>query len=485
MRNLISLLLLSCTLFLNAQTYSFEKTSTLEDLNLQDASDLIAFKNILYFQATEYSEDYSSAVIYLCKLNEDKTTTRLTPICTEETGSYNWTKFIASDKFFFTKKDNSGNELWYTEDGVTFSQVADIFTGADDSNPSNLCVFNNQLYFSAYNDVKGSELYSCDLNTLNVSCLDLATNEKSSNFQDPCVYNNKLYFSAFDETNGSELWSYDGTNAPTIVSDFVAGSNGLSPQDLIVFNDILFFTGTTDANGSELFKYDGTNVSMVADINTGTTGSHVDSKTINNNKLYFSAYVENKTQLCVFDGTSVKQVVFGPSPAPNPSHFIAFDGNLFGQAHNSDTGTELFYLADDVVTMLDIEPAMIANRFVKSSKPESIIVIGDKLYFVAEVARKRNIFVLSKSGATAISTPQKQVAFSITPNPASDFININLGNGTLQGMVTIFDISGQQVISQTIEANNNRINISALAKGIYIVSFNNGTETFMQKVRIQ
>jgi len=83
------------------------------------------------------------------------------------------------------------------------------------------------------------------------------------------------------------------------------------------------------------------------------------------------------------------------------------------------------------------------------------------------------------------SLEQSITIFSVSPNPASDIININLENGTLQGMVTIFDISGQQVISQAIEANNNRINISSLVKGIYIVSFNNGTETFMQKVRIR
>ncbi len=486
MKNVITLVLLSCTLFLNAQNYSFEKITSLEDQNLEEASDLITFKNKLYFLATEYSEDYSTATIHLCHVNSDNTATKLTPICTEGTGSYTWTKFVAGDKLFFTKKDHTGNELWYTEDGVTFNQVVDIFAGIEHSNPSNFCVFNNDLYFNAYNDEKGSELYRCNLNTLEVTCIDLATNENSSYAQQPCVYNNKLYFSAYDETNGLELWSYDGTNAPSIVSDFVAGVSGLSPKDLIVFNNVLYFTGTTAATGFELFKFDGKSITLVKDNYPGAKDANVTSKTIIGDKLYFSAYVDDKTQLCAFDGTNVEQITLGSSATPDPQYLTAFDGHLFGQAHSSETGKELFYLVDGKMTMLDVETARIfPTGAPKSSLPTSLTVSDNKLYFIAKVSRKWNIFEISASSSTPVLAPQKVTIFSVSPNPATDIININLENGTLQGMVTIFDISGQQVISQAIEANNNQVNISSLVKGIYIVSFNNGTETFMQKVRIQ
>ena len=36
---------------------------------------------------------------------------------------------------------------------------------------------------------------------------------------DLTVFNNELYFNANDGTHGSELWKYDGVNAPSMVAD--------------------------------------------------------------------------------------------------------------------------------------------------------------------------------------------------------------------------------------------------------------------------
>jgi len=120
----------------------------------------------------------------------------------------------------------------------------------------------------------------------------------------------------------------------------------------------------------------------------------------------------------------------------------------------------------------------------KSSLPESITVMDNKLFFIAMVNRKRNIFVVSKSGATAITPLQKQITFSITPNPATSFLAVNLEGEKTEGEVKVYDISGKLVLTQLIQPHNNKVSTSTLPSGIYIVSFQSHSQKYMQKVRI-
>ena len=69
------------------------------------------------------------------------------------------------------------------------------------------------------------------------------------------VFNNELYFSAYDATNGNELWKYDGTNAPSMVANINPGSGNSYPESLTVFNNELYFRADDGTNGVELWKY--------------------------------------------------------------------------------------------------------------------------------------------------------------------------------------------------------------------------------------
>ena len=61
------------------------------------------------------------------------------------------------------------------------------------------------------------------------------------------VFNDKLYFSAFDGIE-RELWVYDGSSIPTMVADI--NDNGDSiPNGLTVFNNRLYFGVAHDQFG--------------------------------------------------------------------------------------------------------------------------------------------------------------------------------------------------------------------------------------------
>ena len=78
---------------------------------------------------------------------------------------------------------------------------------------------------------------------------------------------------------------------------------------------------------------------------------------------------------------------------------------------------------------------------------------------------------------STLSVPQNQIAeFSVFPNPVTNgFVTINTTSNAAIA-VNVFDILGKQVLSKTI--NNNRLEVSSLNTGVYILKLNqNGANT--------
>ncbi len=70
---------------------------------------------------------------------------------------------------------------------------------------------------------------------------------------------------------------------------------------------------------------------------------------------------------------------------------------------------------------------------------------------------------------------------TITPNPASTFINIKSSTDNLQIMV--YDAAGRKVVSQKINGGSAQINISSLPKGIYtVIADDNGIKVDSKKI---
>ncbi len=76
--------------------------------------------------------------------------------------------------------------------------------------------------------------------------------------------------------------------------------------------------------------------------------------------------------------------------------------------------------------------------------------------------------------ARGLSSNNNQLAisneFSLYPNPARSFINLNVETVLGSGSITITDLYGKQIKTQTLSMGTNMIDIAKLSKGLYFVS---------------
>lgn len=75
--------------------------------------------------------------------------------------------------------------------------------------------------------------------------------------------------------------------------------------------------------------------------------------------------------------------------------------------------------------------------------------------------------------------------FKIYPNPADDFINISTNNNFKNADVSLFDISGKLVLEKEIDSDNNKIDISDIISGTYIVKIKSGNKVEQQKIVVR
>jgi uncharacterized repeat protein (TIGR02059 family) len=148
----------------------------------------------------------------------------------------------------------TGRELVFTDGTASGTNVLDVYTGANSSNPEIVGEANSLLYFTA-TAASGRGFYSTNgtaftkLTDINSSANRLAWNTS------------KAFFSLSDSTNGGELWVADFTaNTFSLVKDILPGTGSALSGDIGSFmvNGKLVFKAYTSATQQNLFVSDGT-----------------------------------------------------------------------------------------------------------------------------------------------------------------------------------------------------------------------------------
>ena len=76
-------------------------------------------------------------------------------------------------------------------------------------------------------------------------------------------------------------------------------------------------------------------------------------------------------------------------------------------------------------------------------------------------------------------------SFSVTPNPATDKLQINLSKAAGKVTATLSNAAGQVVMQEVITGSNTELQVAQLPAGMYLLQLQNGTAIHTEKVQIQ
>jgi LPXTG-site transpeptidase (sortase) family protein len=205
--------------------------------------------------------------------------------------------FVLGNILFFSADDLYGRELWkltapYTSANV--KRVADIMVGDSGSNPSNLTAIGETLFFTADNGKTGIELWATEppyTSAFQVADINPSGDSSPSELT---TIGNTIFFKADDGVSGPELWkSSPPYLSAELVSDIWGGITGSDPKELVSIGWTLLFTAN-DSSGREVWKseppYNAANTRMVKDIYPGGGDSEARELTKVENTLFFTAF---------------------------------------------------------------------------------------------------------------------------------------------------------------------------------------------------
>ncbi len=371
-------------------------------------------------------------------------------------------------KLYFSGADtiqaNPNFQLWVSDGTTTGTKLLNTINPAGNSNPVNFFVFNNLLYFGAYDNANSSQLWTTDGTVAGTKMLKQIYPNGSSYPSNFISFNNKLFFSANDGVNGAQIWTSDGTASGTtrVTTINVSLGYGLSPYDFTPFNGKIYFQGADTNAFYQLWATDGTATGTTlikADhsIVNGVRGFQPGDITVFKNKLYMSAFDSvNQLQLWVSDGTTagtsrVTDTVFSPRYLTVLNNTLvmqngavcASDGTLAGTKTcpiEGEYGVDFYYF-------------------------QGFVPFAGALYFNASYQSPFD-YQLCKFIDSPSGIPESMVkTFTVYPNPCDDHLTLNLKLPVANIQIT--DLNGKIILSAPCKTTT--VNLSGLAPGNYLV----------------
>ena len=232
-----------------------------------------------------------------------------------------------------------------------------------------------KIYFAATTSSNGREVMVYDPNQpvsgANPQVLgNIAAGTTSSNPKELVVFQNKLYFAASGSSSSTEIYIYDDSQ-PTVIdtNPLLVNMPGINsdPIQITVVGDYLLWSGGQAGSGYDLFVYDpsqtlsiGTNPAFI-DIIAGS-GSSLPLEIFNyqGTALMTLATASNGTEMAVFDPS---QPVTSSNPliidsqvgafSGYPNKFFAFDGLVYLSGEDPTITGDFYFSAFDMSQPID------------------------------------------------------------------------------------------------------------------------------------
>ena len=342
-------------------------------------------------------------------------------------------KIVPVGKLVYFSLGGAGADLWRSDgtEGGTF-KIKDL------NSISHLTNVNGKLFFTAAESFKGeAELWQSDGTETGTAMVKNIVEGSSSSPQNLINYNGQLVFSAFTAEHGTELWISDGTSEGTrLIRDINPGAaSSVVTTDYAVLDNILYFSANDGVHGQELWKTNGTaeGTVLVKDINQGSVGSF-------------------------------------------PQHLFSNGTQLFLSAYTAKNGFELWSSTGETSNTSLVADLLSGTS---GSAPSDFMFFNNELFFYAETISAGRQLWKANSSITGTDNFSKYEAFSVYPNPTSDYIQIDYKNRPFKTL-GILSLDGK-IVPVDINDPSDRIYIGNLPAGIYLLVIESENERHIQK----
>lgn len=145
-------------------------------------------------------------------------------------------------------------------------------------------------------------------------------------------------------------------------------------------------------------------------------------------------------------------------------------------------------LADAVITLDGVEQPAGQYVFEGLAAGAYDYLVEKQGYFQAEgtvVIEDEDVTVeVTLDPTTNIGGPGTVRGLAVYPNPARNHIEVNFNDSRQSNVLRIYSITGNMVLERTNLRPQERLDISALESGLYLLQFSSGTKTLTRKLTI-
>jgi ELWxxDGT repeat protein len=319
---------------------------------------------------------------------------------------------VFNNQLFFTADDSSGTntgmmdlgrELWVTDGTVAGTNIVlDIKTGASSSSPFNFFTFNNVLYFTS-ND-GDSELWTTDGTAVGTAKLDLFPAIASDVPNNALVMGSTVYLTTNQNGTNNQLTEWDGTTA-VISPDAVNTTATTFVSVLTSWNGLLYaymdYSPDEPTIGRELYSYDPATdtYALIKDIATGIGTNGGNNSSISNfQAIHTTLYFEAEGNLWQTDGTT-SGTIAEPAAAA-----LALGGVRELFANGTDLYFEAAITATDQLFKLDTVTGSIVQVSANANEdhnPSDFTLLNSILYYAGDSDSDSSKYLYSTDGLTS------------------------------------------------------------------------------------
>lgn len=381
------------------------------------------------------------------------------------------------------------------KDGTDFMKLHD-FDATDGRKPRNsLTLIGSELYGVAQYGGTADQgvLFKINTNGSNFTkLLDFGTGTSTGLLPQSALYYDGTYFygTTYGGGTGGGGMLYrikpDGSDYSETFHFYNTNHQSISPEWDLAFDGTYFYGATYNGNSldnSTIYKVkpDGTGYEKLHDFpdNVANTNVQPSDLLLYNNYLYGVTLYSETTQdgylyRIKTDGTDFSILHnFDASTGNRPSCKLVAAGNyLYGTTYTGGT-------CCGVIFRIQPDGMDYSNVFDFSNSDGydarcGLFFDGYTLYGVGASGGNTGngvVFKFNDDNVTSVETLSNGTSFSLFPNPASSFLNINIEENT---NIQIVDVLGNTIASHELCNGSNSIDISSLTAGIYLIQTDKG-----------